>query len=118
MRISSPSLFKKAKETLVSCGASVIDIGLSPTPTVYFTVRNYKYDAGIQISASHNPKEYNGIKMVIRNGDALIKIGKTTGMEEIKNFAMNKKFSELTNTGTVEEKQDILKEEITQSYKA
>src|SRR5947207_3351062 len=53
MRVSSPSLFKIAKETLVSAGAEVIDIGLASTPTFYFAVHNGLYDAGIQISASH-----------------------------------------------------------------
>ncbi len=113
MRISSPTLFKKAKEILVACGATVIDIGLVATPTVYFTVLKYGYDAGIQISASHNPKDYNGIKMVIRNNKALIKIGNETGMMEIKDIAMNKKFVQFTNDGKVVEKKDILKEEVT-----
>lgn len=118
MRISSPSLAQKAKEILVACGATVIDIGLVPTPSVYFTVLKYGYDAGIQISASHNPKEYNGIKMVIRNGTALIKIGKDTGMPEIKDIALNKKFAAFTNDGKVIEKKDILKEEVPQTIEA
>lgn len=118
MRTHSPSLFQRAKDTLVKCGAKVIVVGLVPTPTVYFTVRTYEYDAGIMISASHNPKEYNGVKMVLREGDSLVKIGKTTGMAEIKDIALNKKFKEYTNDGTVEERKDVLKEEITQAYKA
>ena len=66
MRISSPSLFKTAKLTLERCGASVIDVGLVSTPTFYYSVLKYGYDAGIQISASHNPKEHTGLKMVRR----------------------------------------------------
>ncbi len=118
MRVSSPSLFQKAKDMLVACGATVIDIGLVATPTVYFTVLKHEYDAGIQISASHNPKEYNGIKMVIRNGKSLIKIGRSTGMPEIKDIAINKKFIELTNDGRVEEIKDLLKEEVTSAMEA
>lgn len=118
MRTHSPALFSILKETLVKSGAKVIDIGLVPTPTMYFAVRTYQYDAGIMISASHNPKEYNGIKMVIRNGDALVKIGKTTGMPEIKDIALNQKFAEYTNDGSVEQKSDVLKEEITVAFKA
>src|SRR3989344_1686125 len=64
MRISSPSLFKIACDTLISAGADIIDAGLVSTPSFYFTVFYYGYDAGIQISASHNPKEYNGLKIV------------------------------------------------------
>lgn len=118
MRTHSPSLFQRAKDTLVKCGAHVIDVGLVPTPTVYFTALQYEYDAGIMISASHNPKEYNGVKMALRDGTKMVKIGKTTGMPEIKDIAMNKKFPEFTNDGMVEEKKDVLKEEITIAYKA
>lgn len=118
MRTHSPSLFARAKETLVKCGAHVIDVGLVPTPTVYFTVKNFQYDAGVMISASHNPKEYNGVKMVQREGDKLVKIGKVTGMAEIKDIALHNKFAEYTNNGTVEDKKDVLTEEITQAYKA
>lgn len=118
MRTHSPSLFQMAKDTLVKSGATVIDIGLLPTPSMYYTVLTYQYDAGIMISASHNPKEYNGVKMVIREGNTLVKIGKTTGMAEIKDIAMNKKFSEYTNDGKVEEKKGIMEEEITSVFKA
>ena len=62
MRLSSPELFKKAKDALVSLGATVIDIGLSSTPTFYFALKHYQADCGVQISASHNPKEWNGLK--------------------------------------------------------
>jgi phosphomannomutase len=112
MRVSSPSLFKIAKETLISCGATVIDIGLVPTPTIYFTVLQHGYDAGIQISASHNPKDYNGIKMVIRDGSALIKIGKQTGMPEIKENALNKTFAPYEEKGTAEKHPEVLKLEV------
>jgi phosphomannomutase len=118
MRLSSPSLFNVAKETLIKSGATVIDIGLVPTPTIYFAVKNYQYDAGIQISASHNPAEYNGIKSVMRNGDELIKIGKITGMSEIKEIALNKSFLEYTHDGTVEEKTGVVAEEIDQALTA
>src|SRR5438105_4412570 len=63
MRLSSPSLFDISLKTLVALGANVIDVGLVSTPSFYFSVFHYGYDAGIQITASHNPKEYNGIKI-------------------------------------------------------
>lgn len=47
MRIASPSLHEKAKETLVKSGATVIDIGLVSTPSAYFSVIHYKYDTAI-----------------------------------------------------------------------
>ncbi len=88
MRMSSPMLFDKAIETLVAMGAHVIDVGLVSTPSFYFSVFHYGYDAGIQITASHNPKEYNGIKFVKNSPTGLIKIGKSTGMEEVKQMAI------------------------------
>src|SRR3989338_9955115 len=89
MRASSPALFKAVTETLVELGAHVIDPGLVSTPTFYFAVFNGGYDTGIQITASHNPKQYNGLKIVVnpKNG-GLIKVGKPTGMEDIKNMAV------------------------------
>jgi phosphomannomutase len=45
-------------------GAEVIDGDILPTPTILFAVRNHKYDGAIIITASHNPKEYNGLKFV------------------------------------------------------
>lgn len=118
MRLSSPSLYDVAKKTLISCGAQVKELGLAATPTVYFAVRQHSFDAGIQISASHNPKEYNGIKIVRRDGEKLIKIGKETGMNEIKDLAMNKTYNEYTNDGTTEIIGNVLEEEVTQAIDA
>ena len=89
MRASSPALFKAVTETLVELGAHVIDPGLVSTPTFYFAVFSGGYDTGIQITASHNPKQYNGLKIVVnpKNG-GLIKVGKPTGMEDIKALAV------------------------------
>jgi len=112
MRLSSPSLFEVAKKTLVSLGATVIDIGLSSTPTVYFATLFYKYDAGIQISASHNPKQYNGLKIVRRDGDKLIKIGKNTGMMKLKEIVKSDQFIGPKLGGQVISKSDVLKDEV------
>lgn len=113
MRISGPSLFEIAKKTLLACGAEVIDIGLVSTPTFYYSVLKYSYDAGIDITASHNPKEYAGIKFVKREGNKIVKIGKSTGMNEIKELALASVFPEYTNDGTVTTRTDVLDEEIT-----
>ncbi|QQS43627.1 phosphomannomutase/phosphoglucomutase [Candidatus Roizmanbacteria bacterium] len=118
MRLSSPALHEIAKETLKKSGAHVIDVGLVSTPTVYFTVKQYDYDAGIQISASHNPKDYNGIKIVRRDGDSIVKIGKETGMPKITELATNKQFSEYTYDGTTEEKPNIIQEEVNKAMDA
>lgn len=111
MRTSSPQLFEKAKETLKAVGADVIDVGLVSTPTFYFAVYHFGYDAGIQITASHNPKEYNGIKFVLNSKKGLIKIGKNTGMDEIQRLATNA-ISLPQKEGSITEKLDVQEEEV------
>lgn len=112
MRVSSPALFEVAKKALVSSGGTVVDIGLSPTPTFYFAVLKYKYDVGIDITASHNPKEYAGVKFVRRDGSKIVKIGKSTGMDEIAKLCLANQFAPYTNDGKVIEKKDVLEDEI------
>jgi phosphomannomutase len=63
-RLSSPSLHKKLVEGMVSAGAYVRDIGIGPSPMLYFTVRSKELDGGIMITGSHNPPSHNGFKMM------------------------------------------------------
>ena len=116
MRISSPSLTKVAIETLVSLGASVIDVGIVSTPTFYFAVSHYGYDAGIQITASHNPKEWNGIKIVKNSPKGLIKIGKSTGLEEIKEHVLTGIIATVTAKGVATKKTGILEDEVENTF--
>lgn len=118
MRISSPSFHEKIIAALVHSGAEVMDIGIVPTPSVYFAVKTYNYDVGIQISASHNPAEYNGLKMVKRKGEELVKIGMNTGINEVKRIAIESDFTEYTHDGKKHEHTNIIEEEITQAIKA
>lgn len=117
MRTSSPSLTKAAIKTLVELGANIIDIGVVSTPTFYFSVSHYGYDAGIQITASHNPKEWNGVKIVKKSEKGLIKIGKPTGLEEIKQIALDGKFIESKGRGTIMQKTGILEDEVKNSLR-
>ncbi len=73
MRLSSPELFESLVKGIISQGSNVYNLGLIPTEGIYFTVGKYGYNAGMMITASHNPKEYNGIKMV-QNQDGLPKM--------------------------------------------
>ncbi len=63
-RLSSPALFKNLSQGIISQGSDVYNVGLAPTELMYFSVFNYDFQAGIMITASHNPKEYNGFKMI------------------------------------------------------
>ncbi|MDP3965178.1 MAG: phosphomannomutase/phosphoglucomutase [bacterium] len=77
-RLSSPELKANLIRGLTDSGLDVEDIGLVSTPTFYFSVGYFGYDGGIQVSASHNPKEWNGFKLARKNaipmsGDSGIK---------------------------------------------
>ena len=63
MRESSPSIEKALVRGLTDQGANVIKIGLASTPMLYFAVEKLKCDAGINVTASHNPGKYNGFKL-------------------------------------------------------
>ena len=67
-RISSEMLESSIAAGLCSVGADVLLLGVVPTPAVAYLVKKYGYDAGIMISASHNPFEYNGIKIFKSDG--------------------------------------------------
>ncbi len=112
MRISSPSLFRVAKKTLMDLGAQVIDIGLVSTPTFYYACLHYGYDGGIQISASHNPKDYNGIKYVKRVGTKIVKIAQNTGMKDVQKIAISKQFAPHLEGGKFSTNYEVLKNEL------
>src|SRR5262245_57680153 len=64
MRVSSPALAAAFTDGAISQGADVVDYGMIPTDLLYFAVAQDGLDGGVQITASHNPKQYNGMKMV------------------------------------------------------
>lgn len=68
-RISGNMVKKIVEGTLLAKGNDVIDIGICPTPTVLFNVKKQKAVGGIQISASHNPNEWNALKLLNRKGE-------------------------------------------------
>jgi len=84
MRLSSPQLFEALAKGITSQGADVDDIGLVATEMLYFTAGKYNYDGGVMVTASHNPGNYNGFKLI---GSNMQMIGEGTGMSEIKKLA-------------------------------
>ena len=99
MRLSSPALFEALVKGITAQGADVCNIGQVPTECMYFSVGYYKYDTGIMITASHNPKEYNGFKMVKREAD-IIKIIRGKDIIEI---IKKSNFSEVSKQGKIKE---------------
>ena len=64
-RLSSPAFAEILTKGLLSTGCSVVDLGVIPTPLLYFAIFYKKYEAGIIITGSHNPPEYNGFKIMV-----------------------------------------------------
>ena len=64
IRLSSPEIAEALNSGLMAAGADVFDIGLCGTEYVYFATSHYGMDGGIMVTASHNPKNHNGMKMV------------------------------------------------------
>jgi phosphomannomutase/phosphoglucomutase len=67
-RISNIMLANAVTSGLISTGCEVYDAGMAPTPCIQYAVKNHKMDGGVMITASHNPPEYNGIKVMARDG--------------------------------------------------
>jgi len=67
-RLSGPELIAALTEGLLSAGADVIDIGMAPTPVAYFAAHHLGCGSCVAITGSHNPPDYNGLKMVIAGG--------------------------------------------------
>ncbi|MGH1378140.1 MAG: phosphoglucomutase/phosphomannomutase PgmG [Alphaproteobacteria bacterium] len=96
-RISSPALSEKLIQGLKECGISVINVGLGPTPMLYFAVKHFGAEAGIMVTGSHNPSDYNGFKMTANKnpifGETIQKIGAISATGDL-----------LNGDGSVEEK--------------
>ena len=82
-RVSSPEIHDYLLEGITDAGADVYDVGLSTTPMVYWGTANYGFKASVQITASHNPAEYNGLKVSRENA---LPVGLDTGLGQIKEW--------------------------------
>ena len=80
MRLSSETFFDALTRGLTDRGKNVDFIGLSTTPLVYWSTAKYGYDASIQITASHNPKHHNGLKISAKNA---LPVGYDTGLNRL-----------------------------------
>jgi phosphomannomutase len=105
MRLSSPSLAAAFIEGATSMGADVVDYGMIPTDVLYFAVATDGLDGGVQVTASHNPKQYNGMKMV-REGAA--PLSGDAGIGDIRDMIANGTLpGPATRRGTVTRKDVI-----------
>ena len=85
-RVSSEEIHDALVQGLNDAGADVYDLGLTSTPMVYFGTANYGFEASVQITASHNPAEYNGMKVSRVNA---LPVGFDTGLGQIKEWIDN-----------------------------
>lgn len=107
MRISTPEVYDSLTRGITDAGADVFDMGLCTTPMVYYFTAKHHFDASVMITASHNPKEYNGLK--ISRTDAL-PVGYDTGLRELE---------EMVNKGTVtpaDQKGEIIPYAVQEEY--
>ncbi|MBT6755341.1 MAG: phosphomannomutase/phosphoglucomutase [Gammaproteobacteria bacterium] len=106
-RLSGKSLKKNLIEGIISTGVDVIDIGMLPTPLLYFSLYDLDIDNGLMITGSHNPKNFNGIKMVI-NGMTLF----DKYILELYDLIISKKFESNGRQGKIIYNEDILEQYI------
>jgi phosphomannomutase len=99
MRLSSPSMTEAVVRGASRAGADVLELGLVGTEMVYFAVGELGLDGGIAVTASHNPKEYTGMK-IVREG--ALPVGGESGLAEIRDRAMSGDSPRPGPKGTVE----------------
>lgn len=98
VRLSSESLTKALAEGLCQGGVNVLDIGLCGTEEVYHATFSQKTDGGIMVTASHNPIDYNGMKLVREDSKP---ISGDTGLDKIRALAEKGEFTPVECIGTV-----------------
>jgi len=103
IRLSSPDIAAAVREGLMASGVNVVDIGLCGTELVYFSTFHLGLDGGVMITASHNPKDYNGVKLV-REGSR--PISADTGLKRIERQILDDDLGEAPGGGSCE-KRDV-----------
>lgn len=98
IRSSSNDIFNALAEGITDSGADVYDMGLTTTPMIYWSTAKYGFRASVQITASHNPKEYNGLK--VSKIDAL-PVGYESGLKELEHLAGTEKIVKHSKKGKI-----------------
>ncbi len=94
VRLSSAAISRAVARGINDLGCDVLDIGLCPTEEVYFATSHFKLDGGIMITASHNPMDYNGMKLVKKESRP---ISADTGLKDIERMVVTESFQPEAN---------------------
>ncbi|WP_336140090.1 phosphomannomutase CpsG [Acinetobacter ursingii] len=97
IRLSSEGLKQATIRGLNDAGVNVLDLGMTGTEEVYFTAFHLDVQGGIEVTASHNPMDYNGMKLVRENARP---ISADTGLKEIQALAESQQFNDVEHKGT------------------
>lgn len=108
VRLSSPEIREYLVKGITDSGADVYDLGLTTTPMLYFATGKYGFAASVQITASHNSKEYNGLKV---SKEKALPVGYDTGLRTLEEWVKNREVTLSEKKGVVHEK-DIKEEYI------
>ena len=90
VRNSSDEIFEYLAQGIIDSGANVYNIGISTTPMVYYITAKHKFAASVQITASHNPSEYNGMKISKFNA---LPVGYDTGLKQLEEMIQTREVS-------------------------
>ncbi len=100
MRVSSPTMARALIDGVADAGVDVLDVGMVGTEMVYFAVGELELDGGAEVTASHNPKEYTGVKIVRRGA---LPVGGDSGLLDIRARAETVERGAANGRGSVEE---------------
>jgi phosphomannomutase len=107
MRVSSPAIAQAVIRGITDQGANAVDLGLTTTDELYFAVGKFGYPAGVMITASHNPAQYNGLKMCRADAVAL---SADTGLQQIRDLAVSGDFAQPARKG------EVIQRDVTSDY--
>ena len=104
-RMSSPALRAQVIRGLLESSVDVVDIGFVSTDVLYFATWFYQFAGGIMVTASHMPKQFNGLKFLRLNAKGMLTpIGKGVGMEELEEIAQSESWQQAEKPGKLTEK--------------
>ncbi|MDR1345744.1 MAG: phosphomannomutase/phosphoglucomutase [Bacteroidales bacterium] len=98
MRTSTPAIFEALRRGITDSGADLYDMGLTTTPMVYYFTARHGFDSSVMITASHNPKAYNGLKFSRTNA---LPMGYDNGLRELESMVQLSDIKPAANKGKV-----------------